>query len=65
MAEELEKAHLYYDNINKIKVIDNSVLKETEDLKDTCKDYDISVYLNIFYSLFFGYQEYYAFISIK
>lgn len=42
MAEELQKVHLYYDDINKIRVIENNVLKETEDLKDTCKDYDTS-----------------------
>lgn len=45
MAEELQKAHLYYDEINKIRVIESTVLKETEDLKDTCKDYDTSNYL--------------------
>lgn len=44
MAEELEKSHLYYDEINKIRVIDNTVLKETEELKDTCKDYDLSIH---------------------
>ncbi|CAH0720962.1 unnamed protein product, partial [Brenthis ino] len=43
MAEELQKAHLYYDEINKIRVIESTVLKETEDLKDTCKDYDTKV----------------------
>lgn len=42
MAEELQKVHLYYDDINKIRVIETSVLKETEDLKDTCKGYDTS-----------------------
>ncbi|KAF9421832.1 hypothetical protein HW555_002272 [Spodoptera exigua] len=43
MAEELQKAHLYYDDINKIRVIESNVLKETEDLKDTCKDYDTKI----------------------
>ncbi|XP_049866916.1 intraflagellar transport protein 20 homolog [Pectinophora gossypiella] len=43
MAEELQKAHLYYDDINKIRVLENNVLKETIDLKDTCKDYDSKV----------------------
>lgn len=42
MAEELEKAHLFYDDINKIRVLEASVLKETEDLKDTCKEYETS-----------------------
>lgn len=42
MSEELQKVHLYYDDINKIRVIESHVLKETEDLKDTCKDYDTS-----------------------
>lgn len=48
MAEELQKVHLYYDDINKIRVIETNVLKETEDLKDTCKDYDTSAYLFYF-----------------
>lgn len=42
MAEELQKAHLFYDDINKIRVLETSVLKETEDLKDTCKEYESS-----------------------
>lgn len=42
MAEELQKAHLFYDDINKIRVLEASVLKETEDLKDTCKEYESS-----------------------
>lgn len=45
MAEELQKVHLYYDDINKIRVIESQVLKETEDLKETCKDYETSEYL--------------------
>lgn len=45
MADELNKVHLHYDEINKIRVIDNTVLKETEDLKNSCKDYETS---NIF-----------------
>ncbi|CAG9114379.1 unnamed protein product [Plutella xylostella] len=40
MAEELQKAHLYYDDINKIRILEPSILKETEDLRDTCKDYE-------------------------
>ncbi|GBP24771.1 Intraflagellar transport protein 20 homolog B [Eumeta japonica] len=40
MSEELQKAHLYYDEINKIKILDNDVLKDTEDLKNTCMDYE-------------------------
>ncbi|XP_060810939.1 intraflagellar transport protein 20 homolog isoform X2 [Amyelois transitella] len=40
MAEELQKAHLFYDDINKIRVLEASVLKETEDVKNTCKDYE-------------------------
>nr|XP_026494885.1 intraflagellar transport protein 20 homolog isoform X1 [Vanessa tameamea] len=43
MADELEKVHLHYDDINKIRVIDSTVLKETEDLKNSCKDYDTKV----------------------
>ncbi|XP_046964800.1 intraflagellar transport protein 20 homolog [Vanessa cardui] len=43
MADELQKVHLHYDDINKIRVIDSSVLKETEDLKNSCKDYDTKV----------------------
>ncbi|XP_026329739.1 intraflagellar transport protein 20 homolog [Hyposmocoma kahamanoa] len=43
MAEELQKAHLFYDDINKIRVLEASVLKETEDLKDTCKEYESKV----------------------
>ncbi|XP_050345645.1 intraflagellar transport protein 20 homolog B-like [Nymphalis io] len=43
MADELQKVHLHYDDINKIRVIDNTVLKETEDLKNSCKDYDTKV----------------------
>ncbi|XP_041977840.1 intraflagellar transport protein 20 homolog B-like [Aricia agestis] len=43
MADELQKAYLYYDEINKMRVIENGVLKNTEDLKDTCKDYDLKV----------------------
>lgn len=42
MAEELQKAHLYYDDINKIRILEPSILKETEDLRDTCKDYETS-----------------------
>ncbi|XP_034840768.1 intraflagellar transport protein 20 homolog [Maniola hyperantus] len=43
MAEELQKSHLYYDEINKIRVIENTVLKETEDLKETSKEYETKV----------------------
>ncbi|XP_047513043.1 intraflagellar transport protein 20 homolog A-like [Pieris napi] len=43
MADELEKAFLYYDDINKIRVVDNTVLKETEDLKNNCKEYETKV----------------------
>ncbi|XP_045445918.1 intraflagellar transport protein 20 homolog [Melitaea cinxia] len=43
MADELNKVHLHYDEINKIRVIDNTVLKETEDLKNSCKDYETKV----------------------
>lgn len=45
MAEELQKVHLYYDEINKVRILETNVTKETEDLKNTCKDYDISKYL--------------------
>lgn len=44
MAEELQKAHLFYDDIHKIRVLEATVLKETEDVKDTCKDYETSWY---------------------
>ncbi|KAL4705761.1 hypothetical protein ACJJTC_006542 [Scirpophaga incertulas] len=40
MAEELLKAHLYYDDIHKIRVLETTVLKATEDVRDTCKDYE-------------------------
>ncbi|KAJ0180602.1 hypothetical protein K1T71_004006 [Dendrolimus kikuchii] len=43
MAEELQKVHLYYDDINKIRVLETNVLKQTEDLRDTCKDYETKV----------------------
>ncbi|XP_075969708.1 intraflagellar transport 20 isoform X1 [Anticarsia gemmatalis] len=43
MAEELQKVHLYYDDINKIRVIETHVQKETEDLKDTCKEYETKI----------------------
>lgn len=46
MAEELQKAHLFYDDINKIRVLEAFVLKETEDLKDTSKDYESSKSMN-------------------
>lgn len=42
MAEELEKAHLYYDEINKLRVLDISVLKETDELRTFSKDYEKS-----------------------
>lgn len=45
MADELQKSHLYYDEINKIRVIENTVHKETEDLKETSKEYETSKYL--------------------
>ncbi|CAH2086345.1 unnamed protein product [Euphydryas editha] len=43
MADEIKKAHLYYDEINKIRIIDNTALKETEDLRNSCKDYETKV----------------------
>ncbi|XP_063359326.1 intraflagellar transport protein 20 homolog [Cydia amplana] len=43
MAEELQKAHLYYDDINKIRVLEPTILKETEDVRDTCKDYETKI----------------------
>ncbi|XP_053625018.1 intraflagellar transport protein 20 homolog [Plodia interpunctella] len=43
MAEELQKAHLFYDDIHKIRVLEATVLKETEDVKDTCKDYETKI----------------------
>lgn len=42
MADELQKAHLYYDNINKIRILEQDVLKDTEDLRDTCREYETS-----------------------
>lgn len=42
MAEELQKVHLYYDDINKVRILETNILKDTADLKDTCKDYDSS-----------------------
>lgn len=52
MAEELQKAHLFYDDINKIRVLETSVLKETEDLNSTCKEYESS---KIIRSMYCGY----------
>lgn len=46
MAEELQKVHLYYDEINKVKVIENNVYKETQDLQENCKDYENSKYFS-------------------
>ncbi|XP_013146190.1 PREDICTED: intraflagellar transport protein 20 homolog [Papilio polytes] len=43
MADELQKAHLYYDNINKIRILEQDVLKDTEDLRDTCREYETKV----------------------
>lgn len=43
MAEELQKAHLFYDDINKIRVLDPTIAKETEDIKDSCKDFENKV----------------------
>ncbi|KPJ06162.1 Intraflagellar transport protein 20-like [Papilio machaon] len=43
MADELQKAHLYYDDINKIRILEQDVLKDTEDLRDTCKEYETKV----------------------
>ncbi|XP_045491028.1 intraflagellar transport protein 20 homolog [Colias croceus] len=43
MADELEKAHLFYDDINKIRILDNTVRKDTEDLKTNCKVYETKV----------------------
>ncbi|XP_023948370.1 intraflagellar transport protein 20 homolog [Bicyclus anynana] len=43
MADELQKSYLYYDEINKIRIIENVVLKETEDLKETSKEYETKV----------------------
>ncbi|CAG9783836.1 unnamed protein product [Diatraea saccharalis] len=43
MAEELIKAHLYYDDIHKIRILETAVLKETEDVKTTCKDYESKI----------------------
>ncbi|KOB68063.1 Intraflagellar transport protein 20-like protein [Operophtera brumata] len=43
MAEELQKVHLYYDEINKVRILETNVIKETEDLRDTCKDYDTKI----------------------
>ncbi|XP_030038580.1 intraflagellar transport protein 20 homolog [Manduca sexta] len=43
MAEELQKVHLFYDDINKIRVLEPKILKETEDLKESSKDYETKV----------------------
>ncbi|XP_068630027.1 intraflagellar transport protein 20 homolog [Battus philenor] len=43
MADELLKAHLYYDDINKIRVLDHTILKDSEDLKNICKEYETKV----------------------
>ncbi|XP_059057042.1 intraflagellar transport protein 20 homolog [Achroia grisella] len=43
MAEELLKAHLYYDDIHKIRVLETTILKETDDVKETSKDYETKV----------------------
>lgn len=47
MAEELQKIHMYYDDINKIRILETNVTKETEALMETCKEYDISKFIGL------------------
>lgn len=42
MAEELAKAGLYLDDLNKIRIVDLSVFQHANDLKDGCKIFDDS-----------------------
>lgn len=39
MAETLSKAGIYFDEIDKIRILDPNVSKQTNDLKDNCKIY--------------------------
>jgi len=40
MAENaIEKAGLYFDELNKIRVLEPEVTTQTNDLKDECKDF--------------------------
>lgn len=42
MSEELLKAHLFYDDINKLRILEPNTLKDTEQIKNSCKDYETS-----------------------
>lgn len=50
MSEELEKSHLYYDNINKVRILESIVIRDTEEIKSSCKDYETSKFLYTFFT---------------
>lgn len=48
MAEEsLRKIGLYFDDLNKIRVLDPEASQKTTSLKEECKEYEISEYLRV------------------
>lgn len=39
MVELLQKSGIYFDEVDKIRILDPEVAKQTSDLKDECKIY--------------------------
>jgi hypothetical protein len=44
MADSLAKSGLYFDELNKIRVLEPEVAQETNELKEECKDFVESKY---------------------
>lgn len=45
MADDLQKAGLYFDELSKIRVLEPDVAQETNKLKEECRDFVESKYL--------------------
>lgn len=50
-VESLRKTGLYFDDLNKIRVLDPEASQKTNLLKDECKEYVNSKYMLVFITL--------------
>lgn len=45
MTQRLMRAGLYFDELNKIRVLEPDIASQTNELKDECKEFDQSKYM--------------------
>ena len=58
MSETFSKTGLFFDELNKIRVLEPDIFSQTEELQTECKDFVESKILNFLFSLSHGFLEY-------